>query len=109
MLLIDANVNAFEAGFLNGGQTREHAFLIKSLGVSEVIIVINKMDLVKWSQERYIYIKDMLNKFMRKIGFDEEKLVFIPLSGFSGLNIKTVHKSKEFDWYAGLCLLDLMG
>ena len=67
------------------------------------------MDLVKWSQERYIYITEKLKKFLLKIGFDEEKLVFIPLSGFLGLNLKTIYKSKEFDWYGGSCLLDLMG
>ena len=46
ILVIDANRNGFESGFEKGGQTREHAQLLKSLNVSEIVVAINKMDLV---------------------------------------------------------------
>ena len=46
ILVVDATTGEFEAGFEDGGQTREHAILARSLGVREVIIAVNKMDMV---------------------------------------------------------------
>ena len=51
--MIDAAINAFESGFVKGGQTKEHAYLLRSLGVKTLIIGVNKMDLVKWDQSRF--------------------------------------------------------
>ena len=52
--MISARKGEFETGFTRGGQTREHALLVKTLGVSRVIVVINKMDdpTVEWSKAR---------------------------------------------------------
>ena len=50
LLVVDASTGEFEAGFDRGGQTREHLVLVRSLGVSQIIIAINKLD-----QVRYIY------------------------------------------------------
>jgi peptide chain release factor subunit 3 len=53
--VISARKGEFEAGYESGGQTREHVLLAKTLGVSKLIVVINKMDepTVQWSKERY--------------------------------------------------------
>lgn len=47
LLVVDGSPGEFEAGFERGGQTREHAWLVRSLGVKEIIVGINKMDLVR--------------------------------------------------------------
>lgn len=46
LLVVDASTGEFEAGFDRGGQTREHLLLVRSLGVSQVIVAINKLDMV---------------------------------------------------------------
>eukprot|EP00479_Gromia_sphaerica_P009776 TRINITY_DN4238_c0_g1_i1.p1 TRINITY_DN4238_c0_g1~~TRINITY_DN4238_c0_g1_i1.p1 ORF type:complete len:117 (-),score=30.60 TRINITY_DN4238_c0_g1_i1:123-473(-) len=58
ILVISARRNEFEAGFDRAGQTREHAMLAKTLGISKLVVVVNKMDdeSVKWSQERFDFL-----------------------------------------------------
>ncbi len=58
ILVISAKKGEFEAGISAGGQTREHAFLAKTLGVNQMIVIVNKMDTCDWSKERYEEIKD---------------------------------------------------
>jgi elongation factor 1 alpha-like protein len=49
LLVVESPKNAFESGFVGGGQTKEHAILARSLGVTQLIVVVNKLDLVEWS------------------------------------------------------------
>lgn len=49
LLVIDATIGEFEAGFERGGQTREHVLLVRSLGVTQTIVAINKLDQVFWA------------------------------------------------------------
>lgn len=55
--MISARKGEFETGYEKGGQTREHVLLAKTLGVSKLIVVVNKMDdpTVNWSKERYVF------------------------------------------------------
>lgn len=53
LLVIDSGENSFEGGFYKGGLTKEHAYLVKALGVNKVVIIVNKMDLINWSEKRY--------------------------------------------------------
>jgi len=71
ILVISARINEFEAGFDKGGQTREHAMLAKTLGVSRLVVAINKMDekTVLWSKERYDAIISKLGPFLKQVGF----------------------------------------
>ena len=57
LLVIDSISGAFDAGFQRGGQTREHAILVRSMGIESIIVAINKMDAVEWSQTRFEFIK----------------------------------------------------
>ncbi|AFZ81414.1 elongation factor Tu family member [Theileria equi strain WA] len=90
VLIISARKGEFETGFERGGQTREHALLAKTLGVSYLIVAINKMDepTCQWSEERYTTIVKKLKPFLKTCGFTEGKdLSFVPISGLTGQNI----------------------
>lgn len=109
ILVIDTIINAFEAGFERGGQTREHAYLIKALGVNQVIIALNKLDVVGWDVERYSALKEVLKDYLMGLGFEDQNLFFVPISAFLGINIMdSKHGVKELDWYKGPCLVDII-
>jgi small GTP-binding protein len=104
LLVIDASTGGFESGFLQGGQTREHAVLAKSLGLSQLIVAINKMDSIQFSKPRFDWIIETLLPFLRQIGFRKEQVSFIPVSGFKGDNLVETSPLLE-DWYTGPTLL----
>jgi len=62
----------FEAGFEKGGQTTEHTYLAKNLGVETLVVAINKMDeeSVKWEQKRYEEIRSKVEPFLKECGYD---------------------------------------
>lgn len=108
ILVISARRGEFETGFERGGQTREHAMLVKTAGVQRLIVVVNKMDdpSVNWDKERYDDIVNKLSPFLRSAGFNPKTDVFfIPVSAYSGANLKEVVKKEECDWYDGVPLL----
>ncbi|XP_036446617.1 HBS1-like protein isoform X3 [Colossoma macropomum] len=107
VLVVDASRGEFEAGFEAGGQTREHALLVRSLGVTQLAVAVNKMDQVNWQQERFQEITSKLGHFLKLAGFKESDVYYVPTSGLSGENLTT--RSKEADltaWYTGPCLLE---
>eukprot|EP00466_Bigelowiella_natans_P012800 jgi/Bigna1/92204/estExt_fgenesh1_pm.C_60045 len=109
VLIISARKSEFEAGFDRGGQTREHAMLAKTLGISRLVVAINKMDesTVKWSKKRYDQIIRKLSPFLKK-WFKPKDTVFLPVSAYTGANLlKPVDKS-ECEWYDGKCLIDIL-
>ena len=91
VLVISARKGEFETGFDRGGQTREHAMLAKTLGVSYLVVVINKMDdeTVEWSKDRYDECVKKLRPFLKGCGFVIKREVkFVPISGLKGHNVK---------------------
>merc|ERR1719362_2222815 len=68
ILVVNATTGEFEAGFEAGGQTREHAVLVRSLGVSQLIVAVNKLDTVEWSKERFDNIASKMRLFLTKQG-----------------------------------------
>ncbi|XP_025238496.1 HBS1-like protein isoform X2 [Theropithecus gelada] len=107
VLVVDASRGEFEAGFETGGQTREHGLLVRSLGVTQLAVAVNKMDQVNWQQERFQEITGKLGHFLKQAGFKESDVAFIPTSGLSGENLITRCQSSELTkWYKGLCLLE---
>ena len=93
ILVID--VTHFDSTFINGGQTKEHAYIVRSLGVSTIIVAANKMDVIKWNSESFETIKNKLNYYLLSIGFLAENIIYVPISAFYGINIESSNK-REF-------------
>ena len=111
VLVISARKGEFETGFERGGQTREHAMLAKTLGVRQLVVAVNKMDepTVRWSRERYDEIVAKLVPFLRSSGYNVAKhVMFIPMSGLSGANVKDRATSDVCPWYSGPSLLEYL-
>ena len=94
LILVDARKGVLE-------QTRRHAFLSSLLGVSHVVLCVNKMDLVKWSEDRFNEIREEFALFAAKL--DVRDLSFIPVSALLGDNV--VDASSNTPWYQGGSLL----
>lgn len=111
VLVISARKGEFETGYERGGQTREHVQLAKTLGVSKLIVVVNKMDdhTVNWSKERYDEIESKMTPFLRSSGYNVKKdVLFIPLSGLMGSNMKTRLDKSTCPWWDGPCLFEAL-
>uniref|UniRef100_A0A098LY93 HBS1-like protein n=1 Tax=Hypsiglena sp. JMG-2014 TaxID=1550645 RepID=A0A098LY93_9SAUR len=107
LLVVDASRGEFEAGFETGGQTREHGLLVRSLGVTQLAVAVNKMDQVNWQQERFQEIVNKLGQFLKQAGFKESDVAYIPTSGLGGENLVTKSQTSELaKWYTGKCLLE---
>ncbi|XP_077366729.1 HBS1-like protein isoform X3 [Festucalex cinctus] len=107
VLVVDASRGGFEAGFEAGGQTREHALLVRSLGVTQLAVAVNKMDQVNWQQERFQEITSKLGHFLKQAGFKDSDVFYIPTSGLSGENLSARSTVSELtSWYSGLSLLE---
>ncbi len=108
ILMISAKRGEYEAGTNPGGQTREHAFLAKTLGVDQLVVAVNKMDdpSVDWSEQRFEEVKDGISRLLKMVGYDPSKISFVPTSGWTGDNL--VEKSDKMPWYKGPSLLEVL-
>jgi elongation factor 1-alpha len=108
VLFVSAKRGEYEAGTNPGGQTREHAFLVKTLGVDQIVVAVNKMDdtTVDWSQQRYEEVKDGASRLLKMVGYDVGKIHFIPTSGWLGDNL--VKRSDRMPWYKGPTLFEAL-
>merc|ERR1719450_1760917 len=106
VLIVASSTGEFEAGISKDGQTREHALLAYTLGVKQMRVAMNKMDNTTppYSEARYKEIKEEVTNFLKKTGYDPEKIPFIPISGFHGDNM--IEDSTNMNWYKGPNLLD---
>ncbi|KAJ1852865.1 hypothetical protein LPJ76_005171 [Coemansia sp. RSA 638] len=114
VLVVDASTGGFESGFDGDGQTREHAQLIRALGVRQVVVAVNKLDMVQWNADRYTEIVGRLQTFMQGCGFLRDNVRFVPVSGLGGVNLaQRVSDVAELAWYRdgdspGACLVELL-
>ncbi|XP_034456777.1 elongation factor 1-alpha-like isoform X2 [Hippoglossus hippoglossus] len=101
VLIVAAGVGEFEAGISKNGQTREHGLLAYTLGVKQLIIGINKMDNTEppYSQSRFEEIKKEVSTYIKKIGYKDSAVAFVPISGWHGDNM--IETSKKMSWYKG--------
>ncbi|MBJ8348164.1 adenylyl-sulfate kinase [Antrihabitans sp. YC2-6] len=94
LILVDARKGILE-------QTRRHSFIASLLGIPHIVLCINKMDLVGWSQDRFEEIAEEFRQFAMKL--DIHDIVFIPVSALLGDNI--VSRSTNMAWYDGQSLI----
>eukprot|EP00553_Chaetoceros_curvisetus_P013079 CAMPEP_0204638044 /NCGR_PEP_ID=MMETSP0717-20131115/38304_1 /ASSEMBLY_ACC=CAM_ASM_000666 /TAXON_ID=230516 /ORGANISM="Chaetoceros curvisetus" /LENGTH=366 /DNA_ID=CAMNT_0051657665 /DNA_START=66 /DNA_END=1162 /DNA_ORIENTATION=- len=124
ILVISSTRGEFESGFdaattnSNGikghvGQTREHITLARGLGVSQLVVAVNKLDAAEpaWSQPRFEEIKARLRPFLKANGFNLDRVQFVPISGLTGTNVKTSPSKNDNSeelakWYKGKTLLE---
>lgn len=85
-------------------QTKEHVFLAKTLGVGQLIIACNKMDLAKYSQAVFDKLKGEVTTLLKSVGWKVETIPFVPTASYVGDNI--VKKSANMPWYTGPTLLE---
>ena len=124
VMVIAARKGEFETGFERGGQTREHAQLAKTLGVSKLIVAVNKMDdpsillpngfpsqereilngnrvsLGQWSEPRFREIETRLGPFLKTCGYNPKKdIIFVPISALNGNNVRDPVDSSNCPWW----------
>ncbi|XP_057749678.1 uncharacterized protein LOC130968431 isoform X1 [Arachis stenosperma] len=111
VLVISARKGEFETGYERGGQTREHVQLAKTLGVTKLLVVVNKMDdpTVNWAKERYDEIESKMIPFLRQSGYNVKKdVMFLPISGLIGTNLQTRVDKSICSWWDGPCLFEAL-
>ncbi len=94
IVLVDARQGVIE-------QSRRHTYIASLLRIPHLVIAINKMDLVDWSESRFIEIRDEFETFLPRLDMKDVK--FIPISALNGDNV--VEPSKKTPWYVGPTLL----
>ncbi|MFQ5475211.1 MAG: translation elongation factor EF-1 subunit alpha [Candidatus Nanoarchaeia archaeon] len=89
-------------------QTKEHVFLSKTLGVNQLIIAVNKMDIkgVEYSEARFNEVKDQVSKLLQTVGYKPDGITFVPIASLPGDNV--VKKSDKLGWYSGPTLMEAM-
>tara|TARA_R110000787_G_scaffold70646_3_gene157009 strand:- start:4634 stop:5884 length:1251 start_codon:yes stop_codon:yes gene_type:complete len=97
IILIDARKGVVE-------QTKRHFFINNLLRIKDVIVAINKMDLVNYRKERYDEIKQHFNELIENRAYKDQNISFIPVSALHGENV--VNPSKKMPWYTGPTLLE---
>ena len=97
IILIDARKGVIE-------QTNRHFFINNLLRIKDVVVAINKMDLVDYSEEVYNKIKADFSELMSKRDYQDQKITFIPVSALKGDNV--VNQSENMPWYKGEALLE---
>ncbi len=80
-------------------QTKEHALLTRTLGVGQIAVIVNKMDVVNWDEAKFNKIKTEVSALLKGVGYKLEDVQFIPASAYKGDNI--VKKSPNLAWYKG--------
>ncbi|XP_029979671.1 elongation factor 1-alpha-like [Sphaeramia orbicularis] len=101
LLVVSAAKGEFEAGVSRSGQTREHALLAYTLGVKQIIVCVNKMDVTEppYSQKRFDEVVHGVGGFLKKIGYDPTTVPFVPISGWTGENMIT--PTQKMPWFQG--------
>ena len=97
ILMLDVNEGIME-------QTKRHAYLLNMLGIKQIIVAMNKMDLVDYSQERFDSVKNEFLIFLKSINVNPGYI--IPVSAFNGENI--ARKSANMNFYNGPTILEAL-
>lgn len=109
ILVVSAKPSELRAGVSEGGQTREHAFLARTLGVNQVIVGINKMDdkVVNYDQEIFESTVSEVKDLLKTVGYPNvDDIPYIPISGMMGDNL--AENSENMPWYDGPTMVDAL-
>lgn len=87
-------------------QTKEHIFLSKTMGVGQIIIGVNKMDMVGYEQAKFEAVKKQVSDLLKSVGYNPDNVQFIPLASLKGDNV--AKKSPNLPWYSGPTLLEAL-
>ena len=85
-------------------QTKEHLWLLRTMGVQQIAVSINKMDAVDYKEDAFKKVKDEVSALLKVVGINAEKTVFLAVSGLKGDNI--VKKSTNMPWYKGPTIME---
>ena len=102
----DAAVLVVAANDGINAQTKEHVFLSKTLGVGQIVVAVNKMDIsgVDHQQKRYDEVKTEVKNLLKSVGYKADEILFVPTASLMGENI--VKRSEKMTWYTGPTLLE---
>ncbi len=87
-------------------QTKEHAYLSKVLGIDQLVVAVNKMDVEDYDEGRFNEVKEDVQELLGNVGVDVSEIKFIPVSAYEGDNV--VEESGEMDWYDGPTLYEAL-
>ncbi|MFC6975619.1 translation elongation factor EF-1 subunit alpha [Halomicroarcula sp. GCM10025709] len=87
-------------------QTREHVFLSRTLGIEELIVAVNKMDLVDYDEDRFREVVEEVKGLLKQVRFAVDDASFLPISAFEGDNV--ADHSENTPWYDGQTLLETL-
>ncbi len=104
ILVLSAKEGETDTAVAPGGQAREHAFLLRTLGVGQVIVAINKMDDSNYSEQAFKVAKEKAEILIKSVGYKLENVPIIPVSGWKGDNL--VKKSENMKWWTGKTMLE---
>jgi len=87
-------------------QTKEHLWLLRTMGVEQLAVIINQMDTVNYDEAKYNKLKADLTVLLKTVGINADKVNFIAASGFKGDNV--AKRSTNMPWYKGPTVLEQM-
>lgn len=87
-------------------QTKEHVWLLRTMGVSQIAVAINKMDAVGFKEDAYKKTKEDVSAVLKQAGYKPDGITFLAISGYKGDNV--AKKSENMPWYKGPTILEQM-
>ncbi len=87
-------------------QTKEHVFLARTLGVNQLMVIVNKMDMMKYDQAKFEEVKKATEDLLKTVGYKPEEIQFVPTSGLKGDNV--AKKSENMPWYTGPTMMEAL-
>ena len=110
VIVVSAVPNEFDSS--QSSKVREHALIAKAFGINQLIVAINKMDVhidqVNYSEVQYNEVKDKMLNTLLKIGYKADRVSFIPVSAWEGVNLiqDEIGRAGTIPWYKGLTLIE---
>jgi len=85
-------------------QTKEHLWLLRTMGVKQIAVNVNKMDTVEYKEDAFNKVKEEVTALLKQVGYKPEEITFLATSGLKGDNV--VNKSENMAWYKGPTIME---